>query len=88
VIEVTSQSTREGDLYDKLEIYRDRIRVLEYFLFDPRGEYLDPVLQGYRLPGGQYAPLAMAAEAEAEHLHHELASLRRQLAADGASEVR
>jgi Uma2 family endonuclease len=54
VIEVTSQSTRDEDLTDKLEIYRDEIEVAEYFLFDPRGEYLDPVLQGYRLSGGRY----------------------------------
>lgn len=54
VIEVTSESTREEDLYDKLEIYRDRVRVPEYFLFDPRGEYLNPPLQGYRLRAGEY----------------------------------
>ncbi len=35
VIEVTSKSTREGDLEDKFEIYRDEVRVAEYFLFDP-----------------------------------------------------
>ncbi len=61
VIEVTSQSTREEDLYDKLEIYRDRIRVAEYFLYDPRGEYLDPALQGYRLTGDRYEPIARVA---------------------------
>lgn len=54
VIEVTSESTREEDLYDKFEIYRDRIRVPEYFLFDPRDEYLQPSLQGYRLKGRRY----------------------------------
>jgi len=54
VIEVTSESTREEDVYDKFEIYRDRIRVPEYFLFDPRDEYLQPSLQGYRLNGRQY----------------------------------
>jgi Uma2 family endonuclease len=54
VIEVTSESTREEDLYDKLEIYRDQVRVAEYFLFDPRGEYLQPALQGYRLKADRY----------------------------------
>ena len=49
VIEVTSQSTRDEDLEDKLEIYRDEIGVAEYFLFDPRSEYLNPALQGHRL---------------------------------------
>jgi Uma2 family endonuclease len=54
VIEITSRSTREEDLEDKFEIYRDEVRVAEYFLFDPRGEYLRPALQGYRLQAGQY----------------------------------
>jgi Uma2 family endonuclease len=54
VIEITSRSTREEDLEDKFEIYRDEVRVAEYFLFDPRGEYLCPALQGYRLQTGRY----------------------------------
>ena len=58
VIEVTSASTREEDLEDKFEIYRDEVHVAEYFLFDPYGEYLRPALQGYRLSGGDYLPIA------------------------------
>ena len=58
VIEVTSQSTRHEDLEDKLEIYRDEIGVAEYFLFDPRSEYLNPALQGHRLSRGRYEPIA------------------------------
>jgi Uma2 family endonuclease len=54
VIEVTSDSTRDEDLDDKFEIYRDKVRVAEYFLYDPRGEYLRPPLQGYRLLDGEY----------------------------------
>ncbi len=54
VIEVTSESTREEDLDDKFAIYRDEVRVAEYFLYDPRGDYLDPPLQGYRLLDGEY----------------------------------
>jgi len=57
VIEVTSDSTRDEDLYDKFEIYRDQIRVVEYFLFDPRGDYLEPALQGYRLKARRYEPI-------------------------------
>ncbi|MGO8751231.1 MAG: Uma2 family endonuclease [Thermoguttaceae bacterium] len=60
VIEVTSASTRDEDLNQKFEIYRDAVRVAEYFLFDPRGEYLSPALQGYRLIGGQYVPIEPA----------------------------
>ena len=58
VIEVTSASTRKEDLKDKLKIYRDEIRVAEYFLFDPRSEYLNPALQGHRLSHGRYEPIA------------------------------
>jgi Uma2 family endonuclease len=58
VIEVTSESTREEDLYDKFEIYRDSVQVPEYFQFDPRGEYLEPALQGYRLKARRYEPIA------------------------------
>jgi Uma2 family endonuclease len=54
VIEVTSKSTREEDLEDKFRIYQDILRVEEYFLFDPFGEYLKPPLQGYRLVRGRY----------------------------------
>ena len=57
VIEVTSESTRDEDLEDKLEIYRDEIGVAEYFLFDPRSEYLNPALQGHRLRRGRYVPI-------------------------------
>jgi len=57
VIEVTSDSTRDEDLYDKFEIYRDQIRIVEYFLFDPRGDYLKPALQGYRLKARRYEPI-------------------------------
>jgi Uma2 family endonuclease len=54
VLELTSRSTKEEDLDDKMSIYRDEIVVPEYFLFDPKDEYLDPPLQGYRLRGGKY----------------------------------
>lgn len=56
IVEVTSKSTRREDLVKKLELYRDILKVPEYFLFDPRAEYLRPPLQGYRLgPDGTYA---------------------------------
>ncbi len=57
VIELTSASTKEEDLDDKMYLYKTELRVREYFLFDPRGEYLDPSLQGYRLRGGEYLPI-------------------------------
>jgi len=54
VIELTSSSTRREDVDAKFRLYRDTLKVKEYFLFDPYGDYLDPPLQGYRLRAGQY----------------------------------
>jgi Uma2 family endonuclease len=54
VIEVTSRSTKEEDLNHKFWLYRDQLKVKEYFLFDPHQEYLNPPLQGYRLQAGEY----------------------------------
>jgi Uma2 family endonuclease len=58
VIELTSRTTREEDIEEKYELYQERLRVPEYFLFDPLGEYLNPALQGYRLRRGRYEPIA------------------------------
>jgi len=55
VVELTSKSTRDEDLDEKMAIYQDKIVVPEYFLFDPKDEYLGPPLQGYRLREGKYA---------------------------------
>jgi Uma2 family endonuclease len=57
VIELTSRSTRREDVKRKFELYRDVFRVKEYFLFDPREEYLKPPLKGYRLARGEYVPI-------------------------------
>ncbi len=60
VIEVTSKSTQVEDLEVKLALYRDVLRVKEYFLFDPYREYLEPPLQGYRLARKHYRPIALS----------------------------
>ncbi|MFL5244520.1 MAG: Uma2 family endonuclease [Gemmataceae bacterium] len=57
VIELTSRSTKAEDIEDKFNLYRDRLKVREYFLFDPYAEYLDPPLQGYRLSRGRYVSI-------------------------------
>ena len=49
VTEFTSKSTRTEDIKDKFDLYRDVLKVQEYFLFDPYGDYLDPPLQGFRI---------------------------------------
>lgn len=59
VLEITSKSTRDEDLSKKKLVYA-RLGVEEYFLFDPRGEYLEPQLQGLRLSRGKYQPIAPA----------------------------
>ena len=56
VLEVTSASTRRKDRGRKREVYA-ALGVTEYFLYDPRAEYLTPPLQGYRLRDGAYRPL-------------------------------
>lgn len=57
VLEITSLSTREEDLGEKMMRYRDDLEVLEYFLFDPREEWIGERLRGFRLVGGVYQPI-------------------------------
>ena len=54
VIEITSKTTRREDQNKKLAIYRDILKVREYFQFDPTEDYLKPPLQGFRLVEGEY----------------------------------
>ena len=56
VLEVTSASTRRDDERRKREVYA-ALGVSEYFLYDPRAEYLTPPLQGHRLRDGEYRPV-------------------------------
>ncbi len=58
VIELTSSSTRHEDQKKKYGLYQDVLKVREYFLFDPKGDYLKPQLKGYRLVRGAYRPIA------------------------------
>jgi hypothetical protein len=58
IIEITSKKTRTEDLGKKFDVYREVLRVPEYFLFDPLEEYLEPSLQGFRLIEGQYRQIA------------------------------
>jgi Uma2 family endonuclease len=57
VIEITSKTTREADQKKKFVLYRDVLKVPEYFLFDPLEDYLKPSTQGYRLRRRLYAPI-------------------------------
>ena len=54
VVELTSSSTRREDTRKKFELYRDVMKVREYFLFDPCEDYLTPSMQGWLLVRGAY----------------------------------
>jgi Uma2 family endonuclease len=56
VLETTSATTQEVDLETKMELYT-RFQVAEYFLYDPRGDWLSPALIGFTLVDGQYEPI-------------------------------
>lgn len=59
IVEVTSRKTRREDRGKKKDVY-ERIGVEEYVLFDPYGDWLQPRLQGFRLEGGRFQPIAPA----------------------------
>ncbi|AGY56412.1 Uma2 family endonuclease [Gloeobacter kilaueensis] len=48
IFEITSESTRSKDQDDKLRLY-EFLGVQEYWLFDPKGEWIQDKLRGYRL---------------------------------------
>jgi Uma2 family endonuclease len=48
VIELTSKTTMREDINKKRDIYLNKLGVKEYFLFDPREEYLKPSFQAFR----------------------------------------
>ena len=56
LFEIASRKTRKEDLGAKRTLYQ-RLGIAEYFVFDPEGKYLDPVLQGFRLRKGVYVPM-------------------------------
>ncbi len=59
MIELTSKTTRKEDTQSKFALYRDVLKVPEYFLFDLLGDYLQPRFQGYRLVRGNYRPMKL-----------------------------
>ncbi len=56
VMETTSKKTRREDKGHKMQLYA-QLRVAEYFLYDPLGEWLQPALLGYGLVGDEYLPV-------------------------------
>ncbi|HBE16450.1 MAG TPA: hypothetical protein DEG17_14480 [Cyanobacteria bacterium UBA11149] len=56
IFEMTSKKTQEEDRTTKKELY-ERLEVKEYWLFDPKGEWIPEKLRGYRLRGEWYEPI-------------------------------
>ncbi|MFP4135114.1 MAG: Uma2 family endonuclease [Halothece sp.] len=53
IFEMTSQGTKQEDLETKKTLY-ENLGVTEYWLFDPRGEWIEEKLRGYRLVDETY----------------------------------
>lgn len=53
IFEMTSEGTKNQDTGFKKTLY-EQLGVLEYWLFDPKGEWIQEQLQGYRLRGEMY----------------------------------
>jgi Uma2 family endonuclease len=57
IFEMTSGSTKDSDQVFKYNLY-EQLGVQEYWLFDPKGEWLNEQLRGYRLVDEHYQPIA------------------------------
>ncbi|NJP12676.1 MAG: Uma2 family endonuclease [Leptolyngbyaceae cyanobacterium RU_5_1] len=53
IFEMTSKRTKNDDMVEKKTLY-ERLGVHEYWLFDPKGEWIKTQLRGYRLHGDRY----------------------------------
>jgi Uma2 family endonuclease len=56
IFEMTSKGTEDHDKTFKKTLY-EQLGVQEYWLFDPKGEWIAGNLQGYRLRGETYEPI-------------------------------
>jgi Uma2 family endonuclease len=56
IFEITSQGTKGQDLGFKKTLY-EQLQVREYWLFDPKGEWIESQLKGYKLQGEIYQPI-------------------------------
>ncbi|AFY53177.1 hypothetical protein Riv7116_0583 [Rivularia sp. PCC 7116] len=53
VFEMTSKGTQKQDIEQKKLLY-EQLEVQEYWLFDPKGEWIEEKLRGYRLQGESF----------------------------------
>ena len=56
VFEITSKGTQAQDQTDKKTLY-EQLGIQEYWLFDPREEWIEQQLRGFRLRGDRYEPI-------------------------------
>jgi|SRR6478672_4784763 len=56
IFEMTSKGTKDYDQSFKKTLY-EQLGVQEYWLFDPKGEWIEEQLRGYRLRGEVYEPI-------------------------------
>ena len=56
IFEMTSEGTKDEDQVFKKILY-EQLGVQEYWLFDPKGEWVKEKLRGYRLQGESYRPV-------------------------------
>jgi hypothetical protein len=56
IFEMTSGGPKEQDQVFKKTLY-EQLGVKEYWLFDPKGEWVKEQLRGYRLRGDAYEPI-------------------------------
>ena len=73
-LEVASPSSWKRDLNEKRAIY-ESMGVKEYFACDPRAEFYEPPLRGFRLEGGAYEPVDAERNGGAWTLHSEVLGL-------------
>ena len=88
VLEVVSDSTWQVDRDEKPELYA-ALGVREYWLFDPTGKHLRPLLRGMVLEGGQYRELAPKAEVSGGRaVHSEVLGLDLRVTRNGTIRLR
>ena len=73
-LEVASPSSWKRDLNEKRDIY-ESMGVKEYVACDPRAEFYEPPLRGFRLEGGAYVPIDAERRGGAWTLHSEVLGL-------------
>jgi len=83
ILEITSRTTASEDRGIKKGLYA-YWGVREYFQYDPTADYLRPALQGFRLMGENYLPIAAEPHDQRMIMHAETLGLDLCLEADGA----